>query len=115
MEQEVDHLRRTNTDNQRSDALANLPDKFRNIDTTRKTCIEEAEEEGTNPDEDEWVEEFKRQEELQEDEYNNIEENAEYIETNAECETEFKEFLDNIGRTPKDIPEIIESTICLNL
>ena len=39
MKQEVDNLRKTNAINSRNAALANLPDNFKNTDTTRKTCI----------------------------------------------------------------------------
>ena len=103
MEQEADHLRRTDTSNQRNVALNNLPDKFRNIDTTRKTCLEEPEEEGTILDEEEWVEEYKRLEALREGGDVSSEEDTEYVETVEECKVEFKYFLNNIGNKDKDV------------
>ena len=90
MEQEVEHLRRTNAVNSRNSALANLPDSFKNIDTTRKTRLvqetEEEEEEG-DLEEDKWIEELRKQEALQEEEYlrenNDIGEAAEYSNDNT--------------------------------
>ena len=87
--------------NSRNAASANLPENFRIIDTTRKTCIQETEEEG-NLEEDEWVEEFRRQEALQEEEYlrenNDVGEIAEYIGETAEYIEETAEYSnDNIN------------------
>ena len=76
--------------NSRSASLANLPDSYKNIDTTRKTSIfqETVEEEDEEElDMEQWLEKIKLQEALQEEEYSrediSMEEAAEYINDNA--------------------------------
>ena len=96
--------------NSRSATLANLPDSYKNIDTTRKTSIFQEtmeEEEKGELDMDEWLEKIRFQEALQEEEYSrentSTEEAAEYINDNANewetlDDTEFGEFMENIGK-----------------
>ena len=123
MEQEVNHLRRTNAVNSRNAALANLPDSFKNIDTTRKTCVQKTEEEG-DLEEDEWIGELRKQEALQEEEYlrenNDIGETAEYSNDNTNewgilNETEFEEFIGSIGKAPFVLSEVTETTTTTHL
>ena len=84
--------------NQRNVALQNLPDRFKNVNTTRVTRTKGPEGKEADMDEEEYMAEYIRLETLKERGGGGGEEKTmeEDMEESEECKIEFRRFLDNM-------------------